>query len=173
MRSGQYTVQDRGTANRLTGWTSVDKQTLSLTPGASAVVTVTITVPADAPVGTQYGVVWVQAKDDSSGLSTANRVGVRTYPTVVPPSGQTADFAISGLTAERDSKGQVVVVADVRNTGTWALDLDGELNLVGPQGIAVGPVYPDATTIARAPPARCGSSSPAASICRPGRGRHR
>ncbi|GAB2642592.1 hypothetical protein ABI214_13515 [Prescottella soli] len=148
-RGDQYTVQDRGTTNRLTGWTSVDKQTLTLARGATAVVTVTITVPADAPVGTQYGVVWVQAAADGSGLSTGSRVGVRVYPTVVPPSGQTADFTISGLTAERDSAGRAVVVADVRNTGSWALDLDGELTLVGPEGLTVGPVYPDAATIAR------------------------
>ncbi len=148
MRSGQFTVQDRGTTNRLTGWTSVDKQTFSLAPGAKAVVTVTITVPADAPAGTQYGVLWVQAAGDGSGLMTASRVGVRMYPTVVPPTGKTADFTISGLAGERDSAGRAVVVADVRNTGTWALEVDGELTLVGPQGVALGPLYPAATTVA-------------------------
>lgn len=148
MRSGLFTVQDRGATSRLTAWTSVDKRTVSVARGASAVVTVTIAVPADAPVGTQYGVVWAQAVDDGSGLMTAARVGVRTYPTVVPPSGHTADFALAGLAGERDAAGQAVVVADIRNTGSWALDLDGELTLAGPEGITLGPVYPGAATVA-------------------------
>jgi hypothetical protein len=148
MRSGQFTVQDRGTSNRLTGWTSVDKQTFPLAPGAKAVVTVTIAVPGDAPAGTQYGVLWVQAAGDGSGLMTDSRVGVRLYPTVVPATGKTADFTISGLAGERDSAGRAVVVADVRNTGTWALEVDGELKLAGPEGLTVGPLYPEAATLA-------------------------
>ncbi|WP_430335000.1 hypothetical protein [Rhodococcus sp. ACT016] len=149
LRNGEFTVQDRGTANRLTTWASVNRQSLPLAGGTSADVTVTITVPADAPAGTQYGVVWAQPVTDGSALATAPRVGVRAYVTVEPPTGRTADYTIVGLAAERDSRGQAVVVADVRNTGTWAVALEGEVTLSrGPGGATVEPVPSDDATIA-------------------------
>jgi len=147
MRNGHFTVEDPGSSNRLTSWTTVDERTVALAAGRYADVKVTVRIPADAPTGDRYAVIWAQpATGDGGGVSTAPRVGVRLHPTVKPPNGHTADFVINGLTAERDSDGQAVVVADVRNTGTWAVEIEGALTLSG--GSIVGPVDADATVVA-------------------------
>ncbi|MCA1008702.1 hypothetical protein LCL87_23595 [Rhodococcus hoagii] len=137
---GQFTTGERGTANRLTEWIRLDSQRLQLPSGQSGDVTVTITVPADAPVGTQYaGILAAQAVN--GGVAAASEVGIRTYVTVGAGAGQIADFQIDRLTGERDPDGRAVVVADIRNTGTRALDLESELNLSGPANI--GPMPSD------------------------------
>lgn len=136
----QFTAGERGTTNRLTEWTRLDRQRLQLPSGQSGDVTVTITVPADAPVGTQYaGILAAQAVN--GGVAAASEVGIRAYVTVGTGAGQIADFQIDRLTGERDPDGRAVVVADIRNTGTRAVDLESELNLSGPANI--GPMPSD------------------------------
>lgn len=150
MRGGVPTLGDRGSVNALTSWTSLDKQRISLAPGGSGDVVVTVRIPADAPAGDRHAVVWAQtAVGAGGGVVTATRVGVRMNLRVGPGAGTTADFAISGLTAERDADGQAVVVVDIRNTGGWAVEVGGELALTdGPGGRTLGPVYADEAVVA-------------------------
>lgn len=145
--NSQFTVADRGTTNRLTAWNSVDKPHLQLSSGQTADVTVTVAVPADAPVGNQYAAIWAQpVTTGGGGVSTESRAGVREYVTVGAGAGQTADFQIRKLTGERDSSGRAVVVADVHNSGTRGLDLESALTLTGTQSI--GPVQADRVLVA-------------------------
>lgn len=148
MRSGQFTLDGPGSTNRLTSWTSLDKQRISLAPGEGADVKVTVRVPADAPTGDRSAVVWAQPAAGAGG-GVATRVGVRVNLRVEPRAGTIADFAIDRLTAERDSDGQAVVVAGIRNTGGWAVEVGGELTLSdGPGGRTLGPVYAEEAVVA-------------------------
>ncbi len=150
MRGGEFEVQDRGSVNALTSWTSLSTKSISLAPGRSEDVVVTVRIPADAPTGDRHAVVWAQgATGAGGGIVTAARVGVRMNLRVGPAAGTTADFAIEGLATERDSDGQAVVVADIRNTGGWAAEVGGELTLTdGPGGRALGPLYADEVIVA-------------------------
>lgn len=130
---GLFAVMDRGVTNRLTSWTSVSPSTLDVPSGQTRRATVTIDVPATAPVGNQYAVIWAQAKSvGGTGVVTTGRPGVRSLVTVVEGSGQKADFQITKLTAQRDSAGRAVVVADIRNSGDRDLDLESLLTLTPP-----------------------------------------
>ncbi len=144
----QFTVADRGTTNRLTGWNSVDRPQVQLSSGQSTEVAVTVAVPADAPVGNQYAVVWAQpVAAGGGGVGTQTRAGVREYVTVGAGAGQSADFQIRSLAGERDVNGRAVVVATVHNSGTRAVDLESELTL-SKAGTVIGPVPADRVVVA-------------------------
>jgi hypothetical protein len=132
------------TANDVSTWTSVVPGTVDLAPGARSLVEVTVTVPADAAPGEQYGVVWAEARTSGAenGITQVNRVGIRLYVSVGPGGAPAADFTIGSLTAARADDGRPTVVAAVHNTGGRALDMSGTLELVaGPGGLRAGP-YP-------------------------------
>jgi hypothetical protein len=139
-------VGDRGqTPSDLTTWTSVSRPTLTLAPGASAMDTVTIRVPRDAPQGERYGVIWAQEtaqvqKPRKFTVTEVNRVGVRVYLSIGPGGGPATNFAISSVTAGRLPDGSPEVLAQVRDTGGRAIDLGGNLKLAdGPGGASAGP----------------------------------
>lgn len=150
MRGGQFTFGEAGGGNSLTSWTKLDTQRISLAPGQAVPVTVVVDVPADAPTGDRSAVVWAQpVTGTGDGVVVETRVGVRMNLRVAPGAGTVADFAIDRVTAERDADGQAVVVADIRNTGGWAVEVGGELMLTdGPEGATVGPVYVDGAVVA-------------------------
>ena len=111
--------------------------------GGKLTATVTISVPADAAPGEQYGVVWAEARsapNAGGGVTQVSRVGIRLYVSVGPGGAPAADFTIDSLTAERSAAGEPTVVASVHNTGGRALDMNGTLDLRGgPGGLSAGP----------------------------------
>lgn len=136
----QFQVGDQDETNPLTSWSSVVPDTMRLDPGEQRAALVSISLPDDAPGGEHYGVVWAQARNESSGVSTVNRVGVRMYLSVGPGGEPPSDFEIASLVAARDENGDPVVRGQVENTGDRALDLGGELRLDdGPGGLSAGP----------------------------------
>ena len=131
-------------ANDLTRWTTIAPSSLSLAAGAKGVATVTVVVPARASAGEQYGVVWAEVSappPPGGGIGATNRVGVRMYLSVGPGGEPPTDFEVTSLQGQRAADGAPVVVATVRNTGSRALDLGGELRLSnGPGGLSAGPI---------------------------------
>lgn len=155
---GQFTVAEEGVKSDLSSWTSVPSPTLSIEPGKSAMVPVSIDVPADAGEGEQYGVVWAQIQDAEGSTLNVSRVGVREYISVGPGNGPAAGFTVAELKASRTEAGAPVVEAIVTNTGGRALDVTGSLALAnGPAGISAGP-FKIAKTVTIAP----GGSAPVA-----------
>ncbi len=140
---GVFTGADGNTPNELSTWTSVDRGTVPLAPGAKQPVTVVIRVPKDAAPGEQYAVVWAQvssAPAATDNITAVNRVGIRVYLSVGPGGEPASDFAVDTLTAERNAAGAPVVRAQVHNTGGRALDMNGTLALSGgPGGLNAGP----------------------------------
>jgi hypothetical protein len=150
-------IGDAGqTRSDLTTWTTTSRRSVSLSPRASTLVTVTIQVPPDATSGERYGVIWAQETSharSSSGvtITEVNRVGIRIYLSVGPGGAPPSNFAIGSLTATRSVPGQPVVRALVHNTGGRALDITGYLKLSqGPGGITAGP-YKIQTNVTLAP----------------------
>ena len=131
------------TANDLSSWTSVSPGAYDVLAGGRTTATVTISVPADAAPGEQYGVVWAEAGTvpiAGGGIAQVSRVGIRLYVSVGPGGPPAADFTIESLTAARSPGGHPVVVASVHNTGGRALDMSGSLQLLaGPGGLRAGP----------------------------------
>ncbi len=102
----------------------------------------TIKVPADAPPGEQYGVVWAEIRSDpkgSEGVVQVNRVGIRIY-LWSGPAERRRPTSPSALTAARSTDGRPTVLVTVHNTGGRALDMNGALRLHdGPSGLTAGP----------------------------------
>lgn len=123
-------------------WTELDRSSVDLPAKGSATVEATITVPADAPDGEHYGVIWAELPGATSagGVTVVNRVGVRIYLSVGEGGEPDSDFEVDTLTAARTADGVPVVAAKVHNTGGRALDMNGELELTeGPSGLSAGP----------------------------------
>jgi DNA-binding response OmpR family regulator len=133
---------DRAT-NELSSWTTVTPDAPVVPAAGKVSATVTITVPADAPAGEQYGVVWAEARsaaDPAGGVTQVSRVGIRLYLSIGPGGPPATDFTIEALTAARGADGEPTVLATVRNTGGRALDMNGTLELSGgPGGLSAGP----------------------------------
>lgn len=148
---GVFAVADKGVTSALSSWVDVGPSPVVIDSGQEAVVPVTITVPADAPEGEFYGVVWaaVATGTDSNGITSISRVGVRIYLSVGEGNGPPADFTISDLTAQRGPDGTAAVVAHVNNTGGRAVDLSGSLELTGgPGGLSAPTVESEVATVA-------------------------
>ena len=129
--------------NELTGWTSVSRDVLRLSPGTATYETVTIHVPRNASSGERYGVIWAAVAapaPDGGGVTVVNRVGIRMYLSIGPGGAPPSNFAIGPLTAERSATGEPFVVATVHNSGKRTLDIRGTLTLSnGPGGLRAGP----------------------------------
>jgi hypothetical protein len=140
---GAFTGQPAGTANELTSWTSLDADALSLSPGDVQPVMVTIAVPKDAAAGERYGVVWAEVRSAAptgDGVTVVNRVGIRIYLSVGAGAEPVSSMVIESVTASRNAEGQPVITAHVRNTGSRAIDVGGQLSLGdGPGGLKAGP----------------------------------
>ncbi len=138
------------TPNDLSSWTSVSPGQLWVPAGHRMTASVTVAVPADAPPGEQYAVVWAEtrtAPPPGGGVTQVSRVGIRMYVEIGPGGAPAGDFVIDSLTPQRSAQGRPVVLATVRNTGGRALDLSGSLMLAaGPGGTSAGP-FPTATGI--------------------------
>jgi hypothetical protein len=143
IKDGTFQFGEGRAANDLTSWTSVDPPAVTPAPGAKAVATVKIAVPASAGPGERYGVVWAElpaATPAGGGVAAINRVGVRIYLSVGQGTEPPTDFGVTALEAKRDADGNPIVSAAVQNTGGRAVDLSGELRLTnGPGGLSAGP----------------------------------
>jgi hypothetical protein len=143
VQDGAFRFGEGHAVNDLTSWTTVTPATENLAPGATALATVTIAVPAAASAGERYGVIWAELPSSTppgGGVTAVNRVGVRIYLSVGAGGEPPSDFDIVSLTAQRNAGGSPVVAATVRNTGRRALDLGGDLRLSdGPGGLSAGP----------------------------------
>lgn len=131
--------------NELTSWASVSRPALTLAPGAAAVETATIRVPAEATRGERYAVIWAQEtsrvqRPNQFSVVEVNRVGVRVYLAVGRGGALPTNFSVTEVTSGRDASGAPQVIARVRNTGQRAIDLLGTLKLFdGPGGASAGP----------------------------------
>ncbi|MEU6410671.1 hypothetical protein [Microbispora sp. NPDC046933] len=80
------------------------------------------------------------APGPAGNIALVNRVGVRTYLDVGPGGEPPTSFRIGEVTAGRTDAGQPRLVAEVRNTGERAVDLEGEVRLSeGPSELSAGP----------------------------------
>jgi hypothetical protein len=140
---GAFVIAEGHTANGLSTWTSVDPGGVIVPAGGTAMATVRIAVPNDAPPGEQYAVVWAEVRSaprGSDGVTQVNRVGIRIYLSVGRGNPPAEDFSIDSLTATRTADGLPMVLATVHNTGGRALDMSGTLELNdGPGGLRAGP----------------------------------
>jgi hypothetical protein len=139
---GAFVGAASDTANDLSSWTTVNPGLVEVTSGGRSLTTVTISVPADAAPGEQYGVVWAQVRSapDTSGITQISRVGIRLYVSVGSGSPPPANFTIDSLTAVRSAEGAPSIAANVHNTGGRALDMSGTVELAsGPGGLKGGP----------------------------------
>lgn len=142
VQSGAFTVEGRATAGAVAQWVTVSPTSLHLASGSSAVVQVTVAVPADAPPGEVYGGVVAERPSSTSGPGThvSLRAAIRVYLSVGAGGEPASDFSIDSLTAARSPSGQPYVLAQVHNTGGRALDLSGTLRLSdGPGALSAGP----------------------------------
>jgi hypothetical protein len=137
LQQGRFGFAPSHGRNELSSWTSISRDVLRLSPGTSTFETVTINVPKEASSGTRYAVIWAEVSAPTTGgIALVNRVGIRIYLTIGPPS----NFAIGPLTAERSATGEPLVVAAIRNRGQRKLDIIGTLTLSnGPGGLRAGP----------------------------------
>lgn len=135
------------TANELSTWVRLSAPSQDIPAGAHADIEATIAVPATAPSGERYAVIWAQVSSPPGGpgaIQVVNRVGVRLYLDVGVGGEPASDFAILALTAARNSDGTPEVLARVHNTGARALDLTGSLTLSdGPGTMSAGPFRAD------------------------------
>ncbi|MFI6507806.1 hypothetical protein ACIBCT_09390 [Streptosporangium sp. NPDC050855] len=133
--------------NELTGWTSLNRDSLDLPPGGSGTARVKIAVPESASRGERYGVIWAQVatrRDPDRPVRIVNRVGVRVYLDIGRGGEPPSDFRIETLTPMRAPDGAPQLAALVRNTGGRALDMSGTLWLSeGPGGLQAGPFPAD------------------------------
>lgn len=130
-------------ANDLSRWSSMSEPSLDVPAHDILRDTVTVAVPADAAPGEQYAVIWAEVSNASGGTITeVDRAGIRLYVAVSGNNPPATSFSVDTFTAERDSGGRPVVLAQIHNTGGRAIDLSGTLSLVKVSGsVAVGP-YP-------------------------------
>lgn len=149
---GGFTPEVGTAANELTSWVSVDRPVIALADGGKSTVSVTIDVPADAPEGEQYAVLWAQVAAPEiaeGGTRTVSRIGVRIYLSVGPGNGPPADLEITTLTPRRVNGGAPEVVAAFANTGGRAVDVEGTVRLSeGPGQLSAGPFTARAATVA-------------------------
>jgi hypothetical protein len=143
--NGSFTGDGGATRSELTGWISVQYQTLTLRPHASSMDTITIKVPPGATRGEHYGVIWVQqaahARTSTGlGVNEVTRVGIRVYLAVGQGGAPPTSFAITSVIGHRSARGWPTMVAHVDNTGGRAVDLSGTARLTGgPGDTAAGP----------------------------------
>lgn len=121
----------------------MDPPKLDMPPHSTRQVLTTIKVPKRASAGERYAVIWNQVaapKDASHNVAVVHRVGIRVYLDVGPGGEPASDFRIETLTPARTRDGRPQVVAQVRNTGKRALDMNGTLTLSdGPGSLRAGP----------------------------------
>ena len=138
--------------NEMTTWVQISQAAVNLAPHTAATLTATIAVPADAPPGEQYGVIWAEQDGHGSGsVSLASRVGIRLYLSIGGGNPPAANFTIGTPTVSHTSAGNPLIHVPVHNTGGRAVDVLGSLRLTGgPNSLQAGP-FPAASTDTLAP----------------------
>lgn len=141
---GQFIGAPGHTRSELTSWITVDRPSLTIGPGRSAIVEVTIRVPHGATRGEHYGVIWAQQAVPAQGrpgvsIGVIARVGIRIYLAIGHGGAPPTRFSVTSVTASRSARGALSLVTRVRNTGGRAVDLAGRLWLTGPGGVTTGP----------------------------------
>ena len=158
---GAFVPDDSGSGPgaELSSWTTVTPESVSLAPGATSTATVRIAVPSSARGGERYGAVWAElpaAPSPAGGISTVNRVGIRTYLSVGGGDEPETRFSLPRFTPVRDESGRPAVDIEACNEDeSLAVDLSGSLTLAnGPGGVSAGPFEsaPPAVTLA---PGQC------------------
>ncbi|WP_199523757.1 hypothetical protein [Micromonospora craterilacus] len=140
---GRFQFAEGRTANELSEWVTLDRDSVTLDPQEQAQFTATLQVPPDASAGERYAVIWaatVPAPDSTASVNIVQRVGIRVYLDVGPGGEPPSDFAIGEVVPARDEQGRPSVAVAVRNTGGRALDMAGSVTLSdGPGGVRAGP----------------------------------
>lgn len=143
LEGGAFVPEDRGSENRLTPWMTVTPIEARLAPGARRKAQVRVAVPADAPAGEYYGVVWAEVPGvapPGGGAAVANRVGIRVYLGVGAGGEPATSFKLESFAPSLSSEGRPGVDIRTCNDGGRAIDLTGELSLTdGPGGVSAGP----------------------------------
>ena len=143
--NGSFSGDSGATRSELTCWISVQFQTLTLRPQASAMDMITIKVPPGATRGEHYGVIWVQQAAQARtsgglGVNEVTRVGIRVYLAIGQGGAPPTSFAITSVNGHRSASGWPSMVVHVDNTGGRAVDLSGTARLSGgPGDTAAGP----------------------------------
>lgn len=85
--------------NELSSWISVEPDEVTLEPGQRFTSNLTIDVPADAPPGEQFAVVFAERlpEENAEGFAFAQRVGVRVYLSVGEGNAPPSDFEITSF----------------------------------------------------------------------------
>jgi hypothetical protein len=114
---------------------------VTLAPHGSATLTATVAVPADAPSGEQYGVIWAEEDTRGSGnVKLVSRVGIRLYLSIGTGQTPASNFTIGTPTVSRTPAGDPYIHVPLDNTGGRALDIHGSVKLTsGPGGVQAGP----------------------------------
>ncbi|MBC7169404.1 hypothetical protein H5T54_00510 [Candidatus Bipolaricaulota bacterium] len=128
----------------LAAWLSVAPGSFSLGPGETREVRGTLHVPADAPVGTHWGIVFVHGEPrpvDHGGTTVmvARRIGIKVYATVgtAPAQGQVRRLEFGGLNP-------LWVVMEFANPGVVNLrQVRSEVQIYDSQGGQVVQIEPD------------------------------
>jgi hypothetical protein len=131
------------TADDLSAWTTVSRPTLAVPAGGAVVETVTIAIPPQASPGERYAVVWAEVRSAQARgpIELVNRAGIRMY-VYVGGNNPATSFTVETLTGQRNSGGDPLVRAQVRNTGGLALDFSGTLTLSSVTGKVTAGPYP-------------------------------
>jgi len=148
INNGSFVGDPGRASNELSSWTMIENPTLGLPAESVTTTTVTIAVPADAPSGEVYGVVWAELSTptrDNSAL--VKRVGIRMYVEVSATEPRPAGFAVDTVLAQREPNGTPVILAQVHNTGGRALDFSGTVKLSNIVGtLSAGPYQAEVDT---------------------------
>ncbi|MFI6789541.1 hypothetical protein ACIBG4_19670 [Nonomuraea sp. NPDC050383] len=141
---GRFTFAPERTANELSSWITLNHATAVLPPHGRTPVKATIAVPAWAPEGERYAVIWAEVSAPGAsrqkGITLVNRVGIRTYLDVGPGGEPPTDFKIGEIMPQRTGDGQPRIEAAVANTGQRAIDLEGRVTMSGgPSSLSAGP----------------------------------
>ena len=143
LKGGAFVPEDRGVENRLTPWMSVAPAEARLAPGARKRAQLNVAVPANAPGGEYYGVVWAEVPGvapPGGGAAVANRVGIRVYLGVGAGGEPPTSFKLESFAPSLSPEGRPRVDIRTCNDGGRAIDLTGELSLSnGPGGVSAGP----------------------------------
>jgi hypothetical protein len=154
IRAGYFIGDVGATPSELTTWITMSRPSVTLAPHARGMVTVTIEVPRTASPGNLYGVIWAQETGlgkTGNGVNVieVNRIGIRIYLSVGPGGPPPVNFDVTSITGTRSARGQMVVQAEVHNTGGQAVDVSGYLKLTGGSGgLSAGPYQEPGVTLA-------------------------
>ncbi|MEN3615642.1 hypothetical protein AAH979_39875 [Plantactinospora sp. ZYX-F-223] len=136
IRNDTFSYAEGRTSNELSRWIRVQPANFRLEPRAKKSVRIRFTVPLSAEKGERYAMIWAQSTEATPKSSNrtaksppVRRTGLRVYLNVGTGAEPPPDFEIVSMRAEQTARGVPVVVAQVRNTGTRALDPHGTLRL--------------------------------------------